>query len=84
LLSTAEVTVGGGDYPDVHARRADTAHRLEFAFLEHTQELGLKLKRHVANFIEKEGAMVRERKSAHARIDCTRKGSAFVPEKLGF
>src|SRR5260370_34200996 len=67
---------------DSSGRRA--AHGLKLALLEHTQELRLKFKRHVPNFIEEESAAIRQCKTADVRINGARKGSAFMSEELAF
>ena len=80
----AQVAVRGGNHPDVHARGAGAAYGLEFALLEHTQELGLKFKRHVADFIKEQRATIRQRKAANMRIDGTGESPPFRARRARF
>jgi hypothetical protein len=79
-----QIVVGRCNDANIDSRCASAAHGLKLALLEHTQELRLKFKRHVTNFIEEQSATIRQRESADMRIDSTRKGSAFVSEELAF
>jgi hypothetical protein len=76
--------VGRSNNANIDSRCARAANCLELALLEHTQELRLKFKRHVSNFIEEQSATIRQREPADMRINCARKGSAFVAEELAF
>ena len=51
-----EIDVGGGDDPDVHLHEPATADRPDFAFLQDSQQLDLKRRGCLADFIEKDGA----------------------------
>ena len=53
-----EILVGGGEHPHVHLDRLRAADAGDDAFLEHPQQLGLRGKRHVADFVEEERAAV--------------------------
>src|SRR5712675_3336530 len=79
-----QVLIGRRDDTNIDARGKGAANSLELALLEDTEQLGLKLHWHVSDFIQKQCAAVRQRKSADMRIDRSGKGSAFVPEKLAF
>src|SRR6267154_132972 len=79
-----QVLIGRRDDTNIDARGTGAAYGLELALLEHTEQLRLKLHWHVADFIQKQCAAVRQRKPADVRIDSSGEGSAFVPEKLAF
>src|SRR5882757_2135386 len=79
-----QVLIGRRDDTNIDARGTSAAYGLELALLKDTEQLGLKLHWHVADFIQKQCAAVRQRKSADMRIDRSGKGPALVPEKLAF
>src|ERR1700719_4707513 len=79
-----QISIGGRDDTNIDARGTGAAYGLELALLEDTEQLGLKLQRHVSDFIKKQCASVRQREAADMRVDGARKGSAFVPEELAF
>src|SRR5258707_3886500 len=79
-----QVLIGRRDDTNIDARGTGAAYGLELALLEHTEQFRLKLHWHVSDFIQKQCAAVRQRKSADVRIDSSGEGSAFVPEKLTF
>ena len=54
----AEVAVGRGDHADVDRAGALLADALELALLQHAQQLGLQLERHLADLVEKQRAAV--------------------------
>src|SRR6202035_459555 len=84
LSHSLQVLVGRSDNANIDSRCARAADCLELALLEHTEELRLKFKRHVSNFIEEQSATIGQREPADMRIDSARKGSAFVSEELAF
>src|SRR5262249_24422922 len=53
-----EILVRRRDDPDVDLDRAISPDPLELSFLEHAQDLGLRLERHVADLVEQQGAAV--------------------------
>src|SRR5258708_4937773 len=79
-----QVLIGRCDDTNIDARGTGAAYSLELALLEHPEQLRLKLHWHVSDFIQKQCAAVRQRKSADMRIDRPGKGPAFMPEKLAF
>ena len=54
-----QVLVGGRNNADIRLDRRATAHRGVFALLQHAQQARLRLHRHIADFIEKEGSALR-------------------------
>ena len=49
-------------------------------FLQHAEQLGLKLQWHITHFIEEKGAAVGQGEAAHMRVDRAGKGSASWPK----
>ena len=54
-----EIDVGGADQPEVHAHDAVAADRPVLALLQHAQELGLQIRRHLADLVEQQRAALR-------------------------
>ena len=53
-----QVAIGGGNQPHVHLDRPRSAEPLEFALLQGAQQLGLQVERHLADFVQKQRALV--------------------------
>ena len=75
--------MGGGDNAHIAALRAIAAHALEAALLQHPQQLDLHRQRHIADFIEEQGAAGGQLEAALARADRPRESAFFVPEQFG-
>ena len=58
------------------------AHAVQFAFLEHAQQLGLKPHIHFGNLVQEQGAVVGQFELAGLAADGPCKGSLFVAEQL--
>jgi hypothetical protein len=80
----AQVAVGRGNDANIDSRGARAAYRFELALLEHTEQFGLKLQRHVADFVEKQRAPVSQGKTSDMRIDRTCERSSFMAEEFAF
>ncbi len=80
----AQVAMGGGDDAGIGANRLAAADGGEFAFLQHAQQAGLGLGRHVADFIQEERAAIRLFEAADMAVGGAGEGAAFVAEQLGF
>ena len=78
------VAVGGGDDADVHLDRLGAADAVDFAFLDGAQYLGLKRRRHLAYFVEQQGAAVGLLELAQAPGHGAREGPLLVAEEFGF
>jgi hypothetical protein len=52
--------------------------------LEHVQQLGLQMRAHFGDFVEKDGALVGEFEFAGLRTDCAGESTLFKAEQLGF
>ena len=77
-----EVAVGGGNDADVDASGERAAETFELPFLQHAQQLGLELERHVADFVEEERAPVGQLEPAGPAGHRAGEGALFVPEQL--
>ncbi len=75
-----DVVVRGSNDTDIHADALGPSHTLEAVLLEHTQELCLNRRRHVADFNEENRAVVRELEFADFALDCAGKGSFSWPK----
>jgi len=62
--------------------RARRSKPLDFAFLQDAQHLGLRLGRHVADFVQKDGALVGLLELADLFFSRARKRALFVAEQL--
>src|SRR5437773_955724 len=78
----AQIAVGGGDDAHVHLVRLGSPQALEFALLKNSQELHLGGPRHVADFVEEDGALVRQLKFPGLRGDGAGERPFFISEEL--
>ena len=79
----AQLAVGGADQRNVDLDVARAAQRRHAAFLQHAQQAGLQVERHVADFIEEQGAAVRLLDLAGGPfLAGAGKGTALVTEEL--
>ena len=67
-----QIAIGAGDEAHVDADGLVAADALEFAFLQHAQELDLKAQRNFRDFVEQQRAAVRRLESALAPGDRAR------------
>src|SRR5207247_11252606 len=77
-----EVLVGGREDAHVDLERAVAADPLELALLQDAQDLGLRLRPHVADLVEEERPAVGDLELALARRDRPREGALLVTEEL--
>ena len=78
-----DVTIGGGDDADIGPYRGAAADGCVFALLEHPQQLGLCLHRHVADLIEKQRAAFGLLEAPDMSILRAGEGALLVAEQLG-
>ena len=71
-----------GDHARLGALRPFRADRVELLLLEHAQQLGLKIRRRVADLVEEDRAPPGEREPAAARRHRARERAAGVAEQL--
>ena len=79
-----QVAVGGGDDPHVHPQGLAAAEPLQLAFLQHPQQLGLKLRRNIADLVQEQSAAVGLLEAALALVDRAGERPLLVPEQLRF
>ena len=79
-----EVAVGRRDHADVDLLGPFRAERLDFAFLQHAQQLGLQPDSHRADLVEKDGAAVGQRKLAFLRARGVGECPLDMAEELRF
>ena len=75
-----QVAVRGGDDTDVDVPRRRCADALHFAVLHDTQQLRLHRQRHLADFVEKDRAAVRELEQARFGVGRAGESAAHVAE----
>ena len=79
-----QVAVGRGDQPHVDAERPRAAEALELVLLQHAQDLGLRVRAHVADFVEEQRAAVGLLEAADALLVGAGERALFVAEQLRF
>ena len=72
----------GRDHPHVDANGLFAPEALELVVLKHLQQLGLELVVHIADFIEKDGALVGHLEHARLALESAGKRAALVAEQL--
>ena len=80
----AQIAIGGGDQAHVHFDRARAAEPLEFALLQNAQQLHLRGRRNVADFIEKQRALVGQFEFSGLAGGRAGEGALFVAEEFAF
>ena len=78
-----QVAVGRGDQPHVDAQRARAAQPLELVLLQHAQDLRLRARAHVADFVEEQRAAVGLFEAADALLVGAGERALLVSEQLG-
>ncbi|MNS87722.1 hypothetical protein D3C72_1216740 [compost metagenome] len=80
-----QVAVGRTENPHVDLHLAITAHATEAAVVEKTQQLGLQVRRHLADFVEKHRALVGQfHQPRFATALCAGERAWGVAEQLAF
>src|SRR5580658_1319262 len=82
LYHTGQIAMRRSDEPDINFMSAVAAEPLKFLLLQNAQQLRLKFERDIADFVQKECALMREFKAPHLVGDRSRKRSFFVTEQL--
>ena len=77
-----QITMGGGDDPDVDLHRFGAAHPVYFPFRQYPQKFHLQGRRHVTNLIQKHGAAVGHLQAANAGVDRAGESAFLVAEQL--
>src|SRR5439155_16972038 len=79
-----EILMSGRDNAHVHLERLAGADALESLFLQHAEQLGLDFKRNIANFVQEEGAPIRQFESPNLVFMRARESSLDVAKQLAF
>src|SRR5215813_3457060 len=77
-----QVAVPGGNHADINLLCPSAAQALKLVLLQYAQQLGLKIERNVANFIQKQRALVRKLETARLAHDGAGESAFFVPEEF--
>ncbi|MDT4788423.1 hypothetical protein FQZ97_208050 [compost metagenome] len=77
-----QVDVGGGDDAHVHVHRFGAAQPLDAAGFQEAKQAGLAFDRHVADFIEEQGAALCHLDAAGLALGCAGEGAALIAEQL--
>ena len=77
-----QVAVRRGDDADVDANRCGPSDTLELALLQDAKQRDLRLHRQVADFVEEDGAAVRQLEAAEAPLRRAGERSFLVPKQL--
>ncbi len=64
------------------AQQLEAADGAELTLLQRPQQLGLEFQRHIADFVEKQGAAAGQLELAGAALGRSGKGAAFMPKQL--
>ena len=78
-----DVAVGGRETRTSTLMRLLAADALELALLQHAQQLRLQARRHVANLVEEQRALVGQLEAAELALDRAGERALLVPEQLG-
>ena len=84
LNQVLEALVSCGDDAHVHAGWRVGTDPVKLAFGEHTQQSGLRVRGHVANFVQEQSASMRLLEAPHTLCGGARKRALFVTEQLRF
>jgi hypothetical protein len=79
-----QISVGSCHNPNINRHRLEPANRVNRALLQNSQKLDLHVERQVANFIQENGAAVRQLKTANSIGHGTRESAFAVAKKFAF
>src|SRR5207302_11207651 len=79
-----QVAVRCRDHPGIGAQGTRASDALEFPFLEHAKELGLKVERDLPHFVEEDRSTGCRLETAHAPSESARERALLVAEELAF
>src|SRR5213076_424485 len=78
------ILIRGGDDADVDGLFVLAADAAERALLQDAQQLHLRRRRHLRDFVEEQRAVVRQLEAALTALDGAGEGALLVPEQLAF
>ena len=73
-----QIVMGCDSNSHIDSDRTVSTDAFDFAFFQHAQEFGLHGERHIANFVQENGAVLRLLEFAQVPCACSGKGSLFV------
>src|SRR5205809_3017669 len=79
-----QVAVGGGDNTHIDAIGRRVAHALEFAFLQHPQQLDLQIERSAVDLVEENRARVSRLETTRSIVDRAGECTADMAKELAF
>src|SRR3954447_24663759 len=79
---TLKILVRSGNYPHIDASRLRTPESFELLFLNHAQELGLKLDRQLANFVQEKRTTMGGLKPTYSLCQGPSKGTSLMSKEL--
>src|SRR5262245_35192542 len=79
-----EIAIRRGDDPDVDADRAGASQPFELLFLEHAEQLDLKLQRNFSHLVQEKSPPVGQLKPANLRRNGPCEGALFMSEEFAF
>ena len=79
-----EILVGGGNNADIGLDRGAATHRRVLALLQHAQQPGLGVHRHVADLVEEQGSTLGLLEASGGLVLGAGESTLFVTEQLGF
>ena len=82
IHSAHQIGICSGNQAGIGVKSPGASQPLEFSLLEHTQQLGLKLKRNVSDLVEEYRPPVRQLEAADALCDGAGECAFFVTEQL--
>jgi UTP:GlnB (protein PII) uridylyltransferase len=77
-----QIAMSGYDHSHVHGNRPVATHALDFAFFQDPEQLGLHGERHVADFVEEDGAVLRLFEFAQMTRACASEGALLMAKEL--
>src|SRR5687768_6212742 len=82
--TTLQVFVRGGHYPDIDGHRLAISHAIKRLFLKHPQEFALMVHAKVADFIEKDGPLMRLLEEPFSINERTGEAASHMAEQFTF
>ena len=79
-----QIVMRGGQHAHIHGNGFAAAEPLQAIFLQHAEQLHLRARRHVADFIQKNGAVIGLLKPADALAGGAGEGAALMAEQFAF
>src|SRR5690348_18226473 len=77
-----QVSVSGGNDPDVHPPEGRGAHALNFLVLQNPEKFRLRCRRELTNFIQQQSASVRSLEQSKAILNRSRESALDMAEEF--